>query len=253
MPVMVALSLIVTSEVVCPMETGTPEVAVPSLRPLPVSVVSRLICPSPSMSMSAFPTPALVAAMVRVLSDALLAVMVRLEVSEESRERELASMVIAPLLRSISSALISTSVEDALPTVMVRAVALVPTLMAPVLASVPSPMVPELESMVTLPAGFRSTAFAPATENAPSAVLMVTWSRVVAPFTSRVPAIAVLPVVSATVNLSVSMVRPPLRATAPAMVIPVVVEVPSSHTACRFGAAPPLKVRSSSVPSSFLK
>ena len=91
------------------------------------------------------------------------------------------------------------------------------------------------------------SAFEPETANAPSVVLIVTWSRVAAPSTSRVPAMAVLPVVSATVNLSVSMVRPPLRMAAPVMVIPVVVDVPSSHTSCRVGL-PPLAAAQLSVP-----
>ena len=50
-PVMVALSLIVTSDVLCPMVMGTPEVAVPSLIPSVVSVVSMVISLAASTSM----------------------------------------------------------------------------------------------------------------------------------------------------------------------------------------------------------
>ena len=111
-----------------------------------------------------------------------------------------------PALMSTSRLLISTSVEDALPTVMVRPVALVPILMAPVSSSVPMPMVPPLESMATLPAGFRSMLFVPVTVKSPSVVSMVTWSRVVAPSTSRVLSKVTAPVTASVLSSVVAPV-----------------------------------------------
>ena len=56
---------------------------------------------------------------------------------------------------------------------------------------------------------------------------IVRLPRVVVPVTFNVPAIAVLPVLSATVNLSVSIVRPPLSAVAPVTVrVPAIAVLP---------------------------
>ena len=54
----------------------------------------------------------------------------------------------------------------------------------------------------------------------------------VVPVTANVPPIVVLPVPSATVNLSVSIVKPPLRIAAPVnVVVPVTANVPPSVVA----------------------